>query len=344
MTEHSAAAEPVAAGRWGEVERRLTIALMPIKRVLRSSEIAQIFACALLGVVVGSITAVLRNGVQFFHRVDFALSGSTLLSAGIGVDRFRIVVVPALGGLLLGALALLTRRFRGGDIVDPVEANALYGGRMSLIDSMRLALATFVSNGSGASLGMEAGYTQLGSGIFSGVGGYFNLRRADRRIFVTAGAAAAIAAAFNAPLAGAFYGYELILGGYTLNALAPVAVAAVCGTLAQSALGGDQALFAVSAAQHVDLRSYVIFGAMGVCAAGIGIVAMMCVTWTERGLRRVSVPDWLRPFVGGIVLSAIALYDPQVLGSGHGGIQYHLDIQWPLLPLIVLLFAQVMRK
>lgn len=344
MTEQSAAAEPVAAGRFGELDRRLTIALTPVKRVLRSSEIAQIFACALLGAVVGGITAVLRDGVQFFHRIDFALSGSALLSAGVGVDRFRIIVVPALGGLLLGAMALLARRFRGGDIVDPIEANALYGGRMSLIDSIRLTLTTFVSNGSGASLGMEAGYTQLGSGLFSVIGGYFSLRRADRRIFVTAGAAAAIAAAFNAPLAGAFYGYELILGGYTLNALAPVAAAVVCGTLAQNALGGDQALFAVSAAQHVDLRSYVVFGAMGVCAAGLGILAMMCVTWTERGLRRASVPDWLRPFIGGIALSAIALYDPQVLGSGHGGIQYHLDIQWPLLPLIVILFAKVVAS
>ena len=342
--EQSAAAQPVAAGPLGEQLRRVTTALTPLKRMLRSSEIVQIIACALLGVIVGCITAVLRDGVQFFHRVDFALSGSTLLSAGLGIDRFRIVVVPALGGLLLGVMALLTRRFRGGDIVDPVEANALYGGRMSLVDSIRLALATFVSNGSGASLGMEAGYTQLGSGIFSAVGGYFSLRRADRRIFVTAGAAAAIAAAFNAPLAGAFYGYELILGGYTLNALAPVAVAAVCGTLAQNALGGDQALFAVASAQHVDLRSYLIFGAMGVCAAGLGIVTMMCVTWTERVLRRVSVPDWLRPLAGGILLSAIALYDPQVLGSGHGGIQYHLDIQWPLLALVVLLFAKVIAS
>jgi chloride channel protein, CIC family len=344
MTEQSAAAKTPVTERAGLLLRRSAIALTQLRRTVRSSEVAQIFACALLGSAVGGITALLRDGVEFFHRVDFALSGPALLSAGLGVDRWRIAFVPALGGLLLGAMALLTRRFRGADIVDPVEANALYGGRMSLVDSIRLALATFVSNGSGASLGMEAGYTQLGCGIFSAIGGYFSLRRADRRIFVTAGAAAAIAAAFNAPLAGAFYGYELILGGYTLNALAPVAVAAVCGTLAQNALGGDQALFAVASAQHVDLRSYIVFGAMGVFAAGLGILAMMCVTWTERGLRYISIPDWLRPFVGGIALSALALYEPQVLGSGHGGVQYHLDIQWPLLPLVIVLVAKVLAS
>ena len=264
--------------------RRSTIALTPIKRVkLRPSEVAQIFACALLGGVVGAITAVLRDGVQFFHRFDFALSGSTLLSAGLGVDRFpNCSSSRLLASLLLGAMAaVLTRRFRGGDIVDPVEANALYGGRMSLVDSIRLALGDAVCVERRAAHRWEwrpATSCSWAPESFSAIGGYFSLRRADRRIFVTAGAAAAIAAAFNAPLAGAFYGYELILGGYTLNALAPVAVAAVCATLAQNALGGDQALFSVVAAQPVDLRSYIVFGAMGVCAAGLGIVAMMCVT------------------------------------------------------------------
>src|SRR3546814_2677996 len=83
---------------------------------------------------------------------------------------------------------------------------------MSMVDSIRLTIATMLSNAAGASVGMEAGYTQFGSAIFSSVSQYFRLRRDDARIYVTAGAAAAIAAAFNAPLAGAFYGFELVLG------------------------------------------------------------------------------------------------------------------------------------
>ena len=98
-------------------------------------------------------------------------------------------------------------------------------GACSLRDSLWLTFTTVLSNGAGASLGMEAGYSQLGAGFIPGSGRWFRLRRADLRIFVTAGAGAAIAAAFNAPLAGAFYGYELILGSYTTRALAPVVVA-----------------------------------------------------------------------------------------------------------------------
>jgi CIC family chloride channel protein len=220
----------------------------------------------------------------------------------------------------------------------------LFGGRMSLTDSVRLTLMTVVSNASGASLGMEAGYSQLGAAVFSRFGRQFRLRREDQRIFVTAGAAAAIAAAFNAPLAGAFYGFELILGSYMPRALAPVAVASVCATLMQRTLNRPQPLFEMSGPMLLDTRSYGLFLIMGILAAGVGIVAMQAVTWSERGLRRLQVPEWMRPFTGGVVLSAVAWEFPQVLGSGHGAIQYHFDMRWALLPLAALLVAKLVAS
>jgi CIC family chloride channel protein len=315
-----------------------------VRRDIRSNEFAQIAICGVWGALVGTVVVAMHSAVLLLHRIDFNIAGNNLLSSGIGVDRIRILIVPALGGLLLGGIAVFVRRYRNADIVDPVEANALYGGRMSLFDSIRLAGATVLSNAAGASLGMEAGYTQLGSGIFSTVGDYLRLRRADMRIYVTAGAAAAIAAAFNAPLAGTFYGYELILGSYTPVALAPVALAAICAALVQRGLGDTQPWFHVASATPVDLRSYAIFGAMGVAAAVISILSMTAVTWVERGLRRAKVVDWLRPCVGGVVLSAIAFAYPQVLGSGHGGIQYHFETHWELAALVALLIAKIVAS
>ena len=314
------------------------------QRELRANELVQIFACAFIGSGVGVAVAMLRALVQFLHEVDFGMMGGVLLSAGLNTDRARILVVPALGGLVLGMLALVARRFATRDIVDPIEANALYGGRMSFADSLRLTASTVISNAAGASLGMEAGYTQFGSGVFSGIASYFHLRRADQRVFVTAGSAAAIAAAFNAPLAGAFYGYELILGSYMPNALAPVAVAAVCGALSQRLIGGGQPLFAVAGGVPLDVHSYVLFGLMGVFAAGIAITTMMAVTWTERSLKNSPIPDWLRPCVGGVILSAIASFYPQVLGSGHGAIEYYLHATLPFLPMALLLVAKLLAS
>jgi CIC family chloride channel protein len=326
------------------MQRGAKVLLAGLKREIRSNELIQIAACAVIGSIVGVSVTIIRNLVQLLHKLDFAISGNSLLSAGIGIDRGRILIVPALGGLILGLLALAARRFSSGDIVDPIEANALYGGRMSLLDSIRLTVSTIVSNAAGASLGMEAGYTQLGSGLFSATGSYFSLRRSDRRVFVTAGSAAAIAAAFNAPLAGMFYGFELILGSYSPGAIAPVAAAAVCGTLSERFLGETEPLVTLSGGVPMHATSYVLFGLMGILAAGIGVLSMTAVTATERTLTRWRVPDWLRPCVGGVALSAIAWFDPQVLGSGHGAIQYHFAMSWALLPLALLLVAKLLAS
>src|SRR6185312_14189908 len=139
-------------------------------------------------------------------------------------------------------------------------------------------LQTLIANASGASLGMEAGYSQFGAGVYSWIGQYFQLRRADLRVFVTAGAGAAIAAAFNAPLAGAFYGYELILGSYTTRALAPVVVAAVCAALTQRAMSNMKALFEVGGSFTVSSESYFLFALLGLAAAGVAVAAMQAAT------------------------------------------------------------------
>ena len=137
--------------------------------------------------------------------------------------------MPSLGGLLLGVAFLLLARWRPAREIDPIEANALHGGRMSFRGSVIVALQTIWSSGVGASVGLEAGYTQLASGLAASLGRGFHLRRADQRIMVGCGAAAAIAGAFGAPLAGAFYAFELVIGGYTPASLTPVGVAAVAG-------------------------------------------------------------------------------------------------------------------
>jgi CIC family chloride channel protein len=330
--------------RFGVWLRQSRLALAAVQRDLRASEPAQIALCAVLGAAVGVAIALMREGVVYLHRESFSLPMRELLSTGIGVSKTRILLVPVLGGLLLGLFRRATRRNRTADIVDPIEANALYGGRMSLKDSIRLAFTTLLSNGAGASLGMEAGYSQLGAALYSFIGQYFRLRRSDLRVFVTAGAAGAIAAAFNAPLAGAFYGFELILGGYTTRALAPVAVASVCAALTQRSLTHMSALFEVPGGLSMATESYFLFGAMGIVAAAIAILTMRAVTWTERSLRATGMPDWLRPAAGGLLLSAIAFYFPQVLGSGHGAIQYHFDQEWPWAMLAALLMAKLVAS
>ena len=315
-----------------------------LQRFVRSSEAAQVLVCAMGGAGIGAAVAILRRAIDMLHQFFFRLPDGVGLSTGLGVAPDRVLFIPVLGGLLLGLGALTVRHFKGREVVDPIEANALHGGRMSLPASLRLVVATIVSNASGAAVGMEAGYSQLGAGLLAVTGEKLGLRRADQRVFVSAGAAAAIAAAFNAPLAGAFYGFELILGTYMIRALAPVAAAALAAVLTEQGLIGPQPLFLVGQVFHFKLSVYLLFALLGLCSAGFGILIMQAVTWVERGLRRAPLPQWLRPAIGGICLTQMAVLLPQILGSGHGAIQYLFDHEWPWETLLLVLVAKLLAS
>ena len=287
---------------------------------IRSSEFGLTCVAGAIGVVIALGVALTRQAVTEFHHLLFGVPIETHISSVEHIETWRILLVPSLGGLAYGLIAYALWRWRPRDIVDAIEANALHGGRMSLGDSVRLTVMTVLSAGVGASVGLEAAYTQLGSGTASRIGRMLHLRRGDLRSFVGCGAAAAIAAAFNAPLAGAFYAFELIIGSYTLATLVPVVVAAVMSTLVTRELFGEQPIFIVYA--HVDLiaRHYLILAVIGLFAGGLAIAAMLGVTYVEQGSRRLSLPVWSRPAVGGTILGLCAIEFPQILGSGHGGI------------------------
>ncbi len=301
--------------RWRALLRHLE------RRHLRNNELALVVLGGLVGIAVGLGVAFVHQMMQWMHQVNFAMPPDRLLSEGVDLEGWRVLLVPTLGGLAVGLATTFIRYWRPREIVDAIEANALYGGKMSLIDSANLTLLTLISGGFGASVGLEAAYTQLGSGSASYLGQMLRLRRSDLRTLVGCGAAAAIAAAFNAPLAGAFYAFELVIGSYSSQVLAPVAVAALAGTFAARSVAGAQPLFLVQDQVGVGSWDYLLCVLLGVGAAGLGIITMLGVTWIERGFRRPAFPVWLRPALGGLGVGVIAFVWPQVLGSGHGAIQ-----------------------
>jgi CIC family chloride channel protein len=288
---------------------------------IRNNELGLSIVAALIGAVIALGVALTKFAVAEFHHVLFGVSIEEHLSGAVEIVRWRLLLVPTIGGVVYGVVAYALWRWRPRDIVDAIEANALHGGHMSLSDSLRLTGLTVLSAGVGASVGLEAAYTQLGAGTASRIGRYLHLRRGDLRTFVGCGAAAAIAAAFNAPLAGAFYAFELVIGTYTLATLVPVALAAVFATLVSRELFGEQPIFVVYSHVDVFATNYLILAGIG-CAAGLlAIAAMVGVTFVEQWSKRASLPTWARPAMGGLVLGNFAWFFPQILGSGHGGIE-----------------------
>jgi len=293
-----------------------------MRAFVRAHETSLVALASVVGLIGGLVVAAMSAVVELLHVVLFNLDWGERLSSQFGIDPARALLVPCLGGLLLGVAFLVLARFRPAREIDPIEANALHGGRMSFRGSVSVALQTVWSSGVGASVGLEAGYTQLSSGLAASLGRGFHLRRADQRLMVGCGAAAAIAGAFGAPLAGAFYAFELIIGGYTPASLTPIGVASVIGYFVAQAFAPLTLGIGVNPAGVVLGRDLAIAGLLGVFAALFGITIMRGVGLCEAALSRINLWPPLRPALGGIVVGLLALQTPEVLSSGHGALHF----------------------
>ncbi|APX69393.1 voltage gated chloride channel family protein [Brucella sp. 10RB9215] len=317
--------------------RYLRVLFVPFRTraLVRGSEIGIVIAGALIGILSGLAVAAIGSISQWMHQAIFGLQQGERLSAAIQLYPSAFIA-PMAGGILMGVLIWVLARWRKRPIVDPIEANALHGGRLSLTDSFILVGQNLISNGFGASVGLEAAYTQLASGFASRIGRALKLRRADMRTLVGCGAAAAIASAFNAPLTGSFYAFELIIGVYSIATLAPVVVAAIIGTLVTQAIGGAPFIIDIGLIDDITPRDYVPALMLGFISAGIAILIMRGVTLVEKVARRSVVPNVLAPAIGGAIVGMIAFFSPQVLASGHGAL--HLDLNANItIPVLVLL-------
>jgi CIC family chloride channel protein len=209
---------------------------------MRSGEVGLVLLATLAGGASGVTASLMGGAAGWLHTALFGEGAERGLSALRDPDPLTLLLVLPAGGLLLGLLNLGLDRWRPRQPVDPIEANALYGGRASLTDGAVVGTQNLISNGFGASVGLEAAYAQAGAGIASRLGQGFGLRRGDLRVLVGCGAAGAIAAAFGGPLTGAFYAFELVIGTYAIAALTPVLAASVAGTIAARTLGGVEPL------------------------------------------------------------------------------------------------------
>jgi CIC family chloride channel protein len=301
-----------------------------LRAFVRAHETSLVILAAIVGVIGGLVVAAMSAAVDILHMALFGLRAGDRLSSQAAIDPVRALLVPSLGGLLLGIAFLLLARWRPSREIDPIEANALHGGRMSFRGSLIVALETIWSSGVGASVGLEAGYTQLSSGLGASLGRGFHLRRADQRLMVGCGTAAAIAGAFSAPLAGAFYAFELVIGGYTPASLTPVGVASVVGYFVAHAFAPLSLGVGAGPMGDVLGRDLAVAALLGVFAALFGIAIMRGAGLCEALLSKIVPWPPLRPALGGLAVGLLALQTPQVLSSGHGALHFNGIVTMPL--------------
>ncbi len=251
------------------------------------------------------------------------------------------VVIPVIGGLVYGPLIYrYAREARGHGVPEVMIAVATEGGRIRPQVAGVKAVASALCIGAGGSVGREGPIVQIGSALASGLGQWVRMPENRMRILVACGAGGGIAATFNAPITGVFFGVELILREFSVEAIFTVMLSAMVADLVSREFLGS-APFLSGLPPGIALHhagSYLLIAALAVIAALLGLAFKNILYATEDLCDRAwkSRPEWARPAVGGIVLGLLLLALPQMYGVGYPVMYKAVGGQYALWFLIIL--------
>ena len=304
-----------------------------------------------VGLVAGFATLGLRLGIALVEQTAYGVTDPYLATHAATLPYLRLILVPVTTGVVVASLYYLGMRFglvtnpAGKTVADLLEARAVKGGKVELRSGLYSAVLSAISLGGGASGGREGPAVHLGGTMGSALAAWLNMPPRASRILLACGAAAAVSASFNAPVAGALFAFEVVLGHYALRSIAPVAVASVVGALVLRLYPGEDTVFGELVVGSAGLWDYPAAAVLGIAAAGLAIVFDRGVlhgppivsNWAER----IGFPLWLLPIPGGLLVGLLALIAPEILGVGYETTSNALHVAYPLQLLLLFIVLKV---
>jgi len=294
-----------------------------------------------IGLATGLAAILFRLAIGVFQWPWLQDMSENVAAAARAQPWWVILLAPAVGGLLVGLMLryVLTAK-RTGAVPDVMEARVNAGRGLSFRQGLLSAIASALSLGSGASAGREGPIVHLGASLAAAACTHFSLPNAARRTLLASGAAGAVAASFNAPIAGVLFAQEVILGHFALTSFVPLVLAAVVATILSQAWFGDVAAFIVPSyriASYLEVPAFVL---LGIVAAAVAIIFQIAVLATDWFARNLKMPLVGRPVVGGLMIGLIAIWFPEVLGVGYDTTDAALKDQLPIALMLILIVAK----
>ncbi|MCH9806832.1 MAG: chloride channel protein [Alphaproteobacteria bacterium] len=298
-----------------------------------------------LAVVISLLVAYAALGFRWaIGAIQLLWLGTTserVATAAANLDSWVIVLVPTIGGVIVG---FLLQHFipgqRAHSVADVIEARALHNSYIDPKIGLYSAFLSVISIGTGASVGREGPIVHLGSTIAATLENLFKLSPGARRTLLACGVSAAISASFNAPLAGVLFAHEVILTHYAFRALVPTVIASVTAAVVAHIHLGDFPAFTVPEYSITSYWEFPAFALLGVTCALVAIIFEVLLMATDRISWRFEMPLWVRTGLGGFLVGSIAVFFPQVLGVGYDATNDALQRELPLILLLSLIVAK----
>ncbi len=302
-----------------------------------------IVVAIIIGVVAGFSAIGIRALIKFFSELSFPGTGN-LLQNIMATPWFLILIIPVIGGLIVGPLIYyFAPEAKGHGVPEVMQAILLKGGQIRGRVAVVKALASAITIGTGGSVGREGPIIQIGSSLGSVVGQFLRVSPKRLKTLVGCGAAAGIAAAFNAPIAGALFAVEIILMDFAVAQFSPIVISSVMATVISHTFEGNFAAFAVPKYQ---LTSPAEIGFYFILGAASGLVAFLFIKtlyYSEEIFDNwIKIPEYLKPALGGIGIGIIALVFPEVMGVGYDSINFALTGNFIWYFALALIFMKIL--
>jgi CIC family chloride channel protein len=297
--------------------KRLQTRLRDIFEPLRSSEWATGLT---LSILVGAIAGLGAVGFRYLIRgfqIVFFEKGAIWFDF---LGDYYIIILPALGGLLIGPIIyFLAKEAKGEGPPEVMESLAVKGGRIRYIVAPVKALASSICVGSGGSAGREGPIVQIGASAGSSIGQWLKLPEDWVKTLLLCGAAGGISATFNAPIGGVFFALEVLHGGFTSRHLGFIVIASVAAELVAWPILGESPAFMIPQGEEAyQLHSYwaiLVYALLGLLCGWLSILFIGMFFRTESFFKHVRIPVYLLPALGGLLVASLDISSPRSSAS-----------------------------
>ncbi len=316
------------------------------QRIRLSEETVHLGLAGLVGVMGGLVNLV------FYLCIEFVLAQVRHFTLAEGEDPMRVVeawepwvrfALPAIGGLGAGlvlhwGLKLLGKMAGTTNLLEAVGAG---DGRLRIRPTLIKAFSSLISIGSGASIGREGAITQLSATVASKFGQTFKWEPYRLRLLVGCGAAAGLAAAYNAPIAGAVFAALIVVGSFSMHLFGPIIFASVVATMVSRTFFGIEPFYEVPRFDFTQLSQLPWFLVLSVMAGCLGAAFLKIMAMSRQRFKQLDWPIWAKVALGGILMGVIATAYPLIWGNGYGAANRILQGNMMWEAVLLLLFAKL---
>lgn len=313
-----------------------------IDRLTMTENLFMLIAALIIGVLAGFCATGIRSLIYLISEISFSGEG-TFLERVISAPWYIKLIIPVIGGAIVGpVIYFLAPEAKGHGVPEVLHAILLKGGYIRPRVAFIKAFTSSVTIGTGGSVGREGPIIQIGASIGSTIAQFFNVPTRRMKTLVGCGAAAGIAAAFNAPVGGALFALEVILMDYSPSKFSPIVIASVMATVVSHSIEGDFAAFPVPPFVFANPWEIALYSILGILCGFVSWIFIKVLYFSEDVWdNKIKVPPYVKASIGGFVIGTLALFFPQVLGMGYDSISLALSGESLWYMAFILIFVKI---